>query len=75
VGLGPGCAVAYRWLVALRTVEAVVKRGLSTASARLVSAAGVAILVAPLLLGVVADSSDITIAWLLVPAACVGRCC
>jgi hypothetical protein len=37
-----------------------------------VLAAGLAILVAPLLLGVVADVSDITTAWLLVPAVCVG---
>jgi len=44
----------------------------AAASARLVLAAGVAILVAPLLLGVVADLSDITSAWLLVPAVCVG---
>jgi fucose permease len=44
----------------------------AAASARLVLAAGLAILVAPLLLGVVADVSDITTAWLLVPVVCVG---
>jgi MFS family permease len=44
----------------------------AAASARLVLAAGLAILVAPLLLGVVADVTDITSAWLLVPAVCVG---
>jgi MFS family permease len=42
------------------------------ASARLVLAAGLAILVAPLLLGVIAEVSDIGSAWLLVPAVCVG---
>ena len=44
----------------------------AAASSRLVLAAGLAILVAPLLLGVVADVSDIGSAWLLVPAVCVG---
>ena len=44
----------------------------AAASSRLVLAAGLAILVAPLLLGVVADVSDISSAWLLVPGACVG---
>lgn len=44
----------------------------AAASSRLVMAAGLAILVAPLLLGVVADVTDIASAWLLVPAACVG---
>ena len=44
----------------------------AAASSRLVLAAGLAILVAPLLLGVIADFSDIESAWLLVPGACVG---
>ena len=44
----------------------------AAASSRLVLAAGLAILVAPLLLGVVADVSDITSAWVLVPAVCAG---
>jgi fucose permease len=44
----------------------------AAASARLVLAAGLAILVAPLLLGVMADLSDIGSAWLLVPGVCVG---
>ncbi len=44
----------------------------AAASARLVLAAGLAILVAPLLLGVVADVSDISTAWLLVPAVVAG---
>ena len=43
----------------------------AAASARLVLAAGLAILVAPLLLGVIAELTDITSAWLLVPAVCV----
>jgi MFS family permease len=42
------------------------------ASSRLVLAAGLAVLVAPLVLGVIADLSDITTAWLLVPVVCVG---
>ena len=44
----------------------------AAASARLVLAAGLAILVAPLLLGVIAELTDIASAWLLVPAACVA---
>ncbi len=44
----------------------------AAASARLVLAAGLAILMAPLLLGVIADLSDITTAWLLVPGVCAG---
>ena len=44
----------------------------AAASSRLVLAAGLAILVAPLLLGVIADVSDIGSAWLLVPGACIG---
>jgi MFS family permease len=44
----------------------------TAASARLTLAAGLAILVAPLLLGVVADVTDIASAWLLVPAVVVG---
>ena len=44
----------------------------AAASARLVLAAGLAILVAPLLLGVIADLSDISSAWLLVPGVCIG---
>jgi MFS family permease len=42
------------------------------AASRLVLAAGLAILVAPLVLGVMADLSDISTAWLLVPAVCAG---
>jgi fucose permease len=41
------------------------------ASARVVMGTGLAILVAPLLLGVVADMTDVVAAWLLIPAACV----
>ena len=44
----------------------------AAASSRLVLAAGLAILVAPLLLGVIADVSDIESAWLLVPGACIA---
>lgn len=44
----------------------------AAASARLVLAAGLAILVAPLLLGVLADLSEIGVAWWLVPTACGG---
>jgi MFS family permease len=44
----------------------------AAASARLVLAAGLAILVAPLLLGVIAELTDISSAWLLVPGVCVA---
>jgi fucose permease len=44
----------------------------AAASSRLTLAAGLAILVAPLLLGVLADLSDITTAWLLIPVVCGG---
>jgi predicted MFS family arabinose efflux permease len=43
----------------------------AAASSRLTLAAGLAILVAPLLLGIVADVSDIATAWLLVPGVCL----
>ena len=44
----------------------------AAASSRLTLAAGLAILVAPLLLGAIADLTDITTAWLLVPGVCAG---
>ena len=44
----------------------------AAASSRLTLAAGLAILVAPLLLGVIADVSDIATAWLLVPGVCLA---
>ena len=42
------------------------------ASARLVLASGVAMLSAPFILGLVADVTGVTTAWLLVPAICVA---
>ena len=42
------------------------------AAPRLVLASGVAILVAPLVLGVVADATGIMTAWLLIPAICAA---
>ncbi len=42
------------------------------ASARLVLASGVAMLSAPFILGIVADVTGVTTAWLLVPAICVA---
>ncbi len=44
----------------------------AAASSRLVLAAGLAILVAPLLLGIIAELTDIASAWLLVPGVCVA---
>ena len=44
----------------------------AAASSRLTLAAGLAILVAPLLLGIIADVSDIATAWLLVPGVCLA---
>ncbi len=41
------------------------------ASGRLVLASGLAVLLAPLVLGVIADAAGIRSAWLLVPAICV----
>jgi fucose permease len=41
-------------------------------SARLVLASGVAILMAPLVLGLAADAAGVSMAWLLVPALCVA---
>jgi fucose permease len=42
------------------------------ASARVVMASGVAILSAPFILGLVADSTGVVTAWLLIPAICVA---
>ena len=42
------------------------------ASGRLVLATGLAILAAPLILGVVADLTGVLVAWLLIPAMCLG---
>ena len=44
----------------------------AAASSRLVLAAGLALLVGPLVLGVVADFAGISAGWLLVPGLCVG---
>ena len=41
-------------------------------SARLILASGLAILAAPFLLGLAADLSSVSIAWLLVPGLCVA---
>jgi len=43
----------------------------AAASARLVLAAGLALLVAPLSLGILVDFLDVTAAWLMIPALCV----
>ena len=67
---GLGVGILYPPCAAITLAAA--PEAAAAASARLVLAAGLAILVAPLLLGVVADVSDITSAWLLVPAMCVG---
>jgi fucose permease len=70
--LAAGFGIGVLYPPAASIALAAVPEQSTAASARLVSAAGVAILVAPLVLGMVADLSDITTAWLLVPAACVG---
>ena len=43
----------------------------AVASARLVLASGLAILLSPLILGMLADVTSVTTAWLLIPAICV----
>jgi MFS family permease len=67
-GLGVGFLYPLGVTVTLSLVPGL--QGL--ASARLVLASGVAILVSPLALGLVADATDVSIAWLLVPAICLA---
>ncbi|MEA2025988.1 MAG: hypothetical protein U9O18_04795 [Chloroflexota bacterium] len=67
-GLGTGFLYPLGVAVALALVPGLQDRG----SARLILASGVAILVAPFVLGLAADAAGVSIAWLLVPALCVA---
>lgn len=67
-GLGLGVLYPLAASIALATAPTQAQR----ASIRLVLAPGVAILVAPLMLGLVADSTGIGSAWLLIPALCLA---
>ena len=67
-GLGLGVLYPLAASIALASAPKQAQR----ASIRLVLASGVAILVAPLVLGLVADSTGIVSAWLLIPAMCVA---
>jgi MFS family permease len=67
-GLGTGFLYPLGIAVALALVPGLEDRG----SARLILASGVAILVAPFVLGVVADVSAVSTAWLLIPALCLA---
>jgi MFS family permease len=67
-GLGTGFLYPLGVAVALALAPGLQDRG----SARLVLASGVAILMAPLVLGLAADAAGVSMAWLLVPALCVA---
>jgi len=67
-GLGTGFLYPLGVALALALAPGLQDRG----SARLVLASGVAILVAPFMLGLAADAAGVSIAWLLVPALCIA---
>lgn len=67
-GLGTGFLYPLSVAVALAFVPTLQDRG----SARLILASGAAILVAPFVLGVVADAAGVSVGWLLIPALCVA---
>ncbi|MEX1294860.1 MAG: hypothetical protein AB1Z67_01685 [Candidatus Limnocylindrales bacterium] len=63
-GIGVGCQYPLVAAVALALAPSLQDKG----SARLILASGVAILVAPFVLGVAADAVGVSLAWLLIPA-------
>jgi hypothetical protein len=67
-GLGTGFLYPLGISVTLALVPGLQDRG----SARLILASGVAILASPLALGLAADLSSVSTAWLLVPALCLA---
>ena len=67
-GAGTGFPYPLGVSVALALAPGLQDRG----SARLILASGLAILVAPLVLGLAADLSSVSVAWLLVPMLCVA---
>jgi hypothetical protein len=67
-GLGVGALYPMTVSVALSLVPGRQDR----ASVRLLLASGTAILLAPFLLGLAADISDVSVAWLLIPGLCLG---
>jgi MFS family permease len=67
-GLGTGVLYPLGITVTLALVPGLEDRG----SARLILASGVAILVSPFALGLAADLSSVSTAWLLIPAFCLG---
>lgn len=67
-GLGLGMLYPIAGSITLATAQHLP----ALASSRLVLASGVAILVAPFILGVVADLAGVVTAWLLIPAICVA---
>ena len=67
-GIGTGFLYPLGITIALALAPGLQHRG----SARLVLASGIAILAAPLLLGLSADLTSVSAAWLLVPVLCLG---
>jgi hypothetical protein len=67
-GFGVGALYPMTVSIALALVPGQQDR----ASTRLLLASGVAILVAPFLLGLAADLSDVSTAWLLIPGLCLA---
>ncbi len=67
-GVGTGFIYPLSVTVALALVPSLQDRG----SSRLILASGLAILVAPFVLGVAADAAGVATAWLLIPILCVA---
>jgi MFS family permease len=67
-GVGTGFLYPLGVSVALSLIPGLQDRG----SARLILASGVAILVSPFLLGLAADASGVSTAWLLIPLLCLA---
>lgn len=67
-GVGVGCQYPLVAAVALALAPSLQDRG----SARLILASGLAILVAPFVLGLAADAVGVSSAWLLIPAVTVA---
>ena len=67
-----GVGVGFQYPLCVSVALALVPNLQDTGSARLILASGVAILVAPFVLGVAADAAGVSTAWLLIPAVGVA---
>lgn len=70
--LAGGTGVSLLFPLGASISLAAVPRQARQAASRIVLASGLAILVAPLVLGVVADAAGVVVGWLLIPGICVA---